>query len=181
MAKLRPQDYTMLVICVERDKNTLTHSSTNLARSLPLPVPFCMRAIICLQSCAFQTELFRRNPLLLPVCWIPELSSSARLRVRATWETEAGIVQAPVSTTMTSRKRPGYFKLFWYSFKTSQAVCGGRNWNRARLCSGMWRKLKAKVASFIKEVNECVRTMCDLCRFSSLVGSVPVGLSHSIS
>ncbi len=27
----------------------------------------------------------------------------------------------------------------------------------------------------------CVRTMCDLCHFSSLVGSVPVGLSHSIS
>lgn len=112
MAKLRPQDYTMLVTCAEK-KNTLTPSSTNLARSLPHPVPFCMRAIICLQSCAFQTELFRRNPLLLPVYRIPELSSSARLRVRATWETEAGIVQAPVSTTMTSRKRPnGYFKLF---------------------------------------------------------------------
>lgn len=115
MAKLRPQDYTMLVTCAEKKKNTLTHSSTNLAWSLPLPVPFCMRAIICLQSCAFQMEHFRRNPLLLPVYLIPELSSSARLRVRATWETEAGIVQAPVSTTMsmTSRKRPNvYFKLF---------------------------------------------------------------------
>lgn len=42
-------------------------------------------------------------------------------------------------------------------------------------------KLKAKVASFIKEVNECVRTMCDLCRFSSLVGRLLVGLSHSVS
>lgn len=118
------------------------HSHTKLwAWSLPLPVPFRMRAIICLQSCAFQTELFRRNLLSLPVRRIPELSSSARLRVRATWETEAGIVQAPVSTTMTARKRPdGYFKLFWYLFRTSQAVCGGRGRDREGLCSGNVKK-----------------------------------------
>lgn len=148
--------------------------------SLPLPVPFCKRAIICLQSCAFQTELFRMNPLSLPVCRIPELSSSVWLRVRETWETEAGIVQASVCTTMTSRKRPnGYFKLFWYLFRTSQAVCGRKVWNRERLCSGNVKKRsqnvkKVKVPSFITEVCE-QRVFCDIspvwwvgCRWDSL-------------
>lgn len=158
-----------------------------LAWSLPLPVPFCKRAIICLQSCAFQTELFRMNPLSLPVCRIPELSSSVWLRVRATWETEAGIVQASVCTTMTSRKRPnGYFKLFWYLFRTSQAVCGRKVWNREKLCSGNVKKRSQNVKKKKKSGgtffhNRGMWTTCVLWYFSSVVGRVPVGLSHSVS
>lgn len=88
---------------------------------------------------------------------------------------------------MTSRKRPdGYFKLFWYLFRTSQGVCYRKVRNRERLCSGNVKKRsrsvkKAKVRPFMTEVKQFVWTTCYLWYFSSVVGRVLVGLSHSLS
>lgn len=78
------RDYTMLVTSFHELRKKKKHTRA-LTWSLLLPVSSCMRAVICLHSCAFQTELCERNPFAppLPTRRIPAGTSSARLWVWA--------------------------------------------------------------------------------------------------
>lgn len=186
MAKLGPQDYTMLVTCAEKKK---THSHTPAPT---WPVPSHFRFLSAWEPLSvYNPALFKRNSLggIRSRCPYAEFLSSVRT---PGWESEQhgkqrhGLFRHRLAPPWHPGNVPmAILSYFWYLFRTSQAVCGGRGWNRERLCSGNLnvKKKKKSQGSFFHKRGEwvCANNVWSVPFLQCGMGRVPMGLSHSVS